>query len=56
MGEHGVNIANFTLGRKATGGDAIALLYLDDTPNVKAMESLRKTGMFQTVSALRFED
>ena len=55
MGEHGVNIANFTLGRKATGGDAIALLYLDDTPNVNAMESLRKTGMFQTVSALRFE-
>ncbi len=28
MGEHEVNIANFTLGRKDIGGDAIALLYL----------------------------
>ena len=28
-GEHGVNIANFQLGRNKPGGDAIALLYLD---------------------------
>jgi D-3-phosphoglycerate dehydrogenase len=55
MGEHGVNIANFTLGRKNTGGDAIALLYLDEAPNAAAMDSLRETGMFQTISALQFE-
>ncbi len=29
LGEHGVNIANFQLGRNRPGGDAIALLYLD---------------------------
>ncbi|TWH28611.1 MULTISPECIES: phosphoglycerate dehydrogenase [unclassified Aminobacter] len=28
-GKHGVNIANFALGRDRPGGDAIALLYLD---------------------------
>jgi len=30
FGDAGVNIANFHLGRNAPGGDAIALLYLDD--------------------------
>jgi D-3-phosphoglycerate dehydrogenase len=55
MGEHEVNIANFTLGRKDIGGDAIALLYLDCAPNQNAMESLQKTGIFQTVSVLKFE-
>jgi D-3-phosphoglycerate dehydrogenase len=55
MGEHEVNIANFTLGRKDIGGDAIALLYLDCAPNQNAMKSLQKTGIFQTVSALKFE-
>ncbi len=29
LGEAGVNIANFQLGREANGGDAIALLYVD---------------------------
>jgi D-3-phosphoglycerate dehydrogenase len=29
MGENGVNIANFTLGRAAAGGEAIALLYVE---------------------------
>ena len=29
MGRNGVNIANFTLGRAAEGGEAIALLYVD---------------------------
>ena len=28
-GKHGVNIANFQLGREQAGGDAIAMLYLD---------------------------
>ena len=54
MGEHGVNIANFTLGRGDVGGDAIALLYLDNAPKEKALEQLRATGMFQSVSPLEF--
>ena len=55
MGEHGVNIANFTLGRSDVGGDAIALLYLDYAPNKDALAALRATGLFQTVNPLRFD-
>ena len=55
MGEQGVNIANFTLGRKDTGGDAIALLYLDEAIPQKALQSLIATGMFQAVKPLAFD-
>ncbi len=55
MGEQGVNIANFTLGRKATGGDAIALLYLDEAIPQTALESLLATGMFNAVKPLAFD-
>ncbi|CTQ49538.1 phosphoglycerate dehydrogenase [Jannaschia donghaensis] len=54
MGENGVNIANFTLGRSDRGKDAIALLYLDDQPPAPVLDKLRATGMFQNVSPLRF--
>lgn len=54
LGSHGVNIANFTLGRSSVGGDAIALLYLDEDPNVEALQALRKTGLFETVATLEF--
>ena len=55
MGTNGVNIANFTLGRKASGGDAIALLYVDDAVPAKALGALQATGMFQQVRALAFD-
>ncbi len=55
MGEQGVNIANFTLGRKETGGDAIALLYLDEAIPQPALKSLLETGMFQSVKPLAFD-
>lgn len=54
MGEHGVNIANFTLGRKETGGDAIALLYVDNPIPETVLNVLRETGMFNSVSPLAF--
>ena len=54
MGENGVNIANFTLGRSDRGKDAIALLYLDDQPEAAVLDKLRATGLFQNVSPLRF--
>ncbi len=54
MGENGVNIANFTLGRSDRGRDAIALLYLDDQPPAPVLDKLRATGMFQSVAPLRF--
>ena len=55
MGENGVNIANFTLGRTAADGDAIALLYLDDQPPAGVLDKLMQTGLFQSVKPLRFD-
>ncbi|SDZ06069.1 D-3-phosphoglycerate dehydrogenase [Jannaschia faecimaris] len=54
MGENGVNIANFTLGRSDRGHDAIALLYLDDQPPQSVLDKLKATGKFQNVSPLQF--
>ena len=55
LGKHGVNIANFTLGRSARGRDAIALLYLDETPGEPVLEELRATGLFRQVRPLQFD-
>ena len=55
MGESGVNIANFTLGRKDAGKDAIALLYLDAQPPAEVLEKLKTTGMFQQIKPLEFD-
>ncbi|MCO4847020.1 MAG: phosphoglycerate dehydrogenase [Yoonia sp.] len=55
MGGHGVNIANFTLGRAGVKGEAIALLYVDDAVPEIAIDALQETGMFQQVKRLTFE-
>ncbi len=55
MGRHGVNIANFTLGRSHRGGEAIAILYVDDPVPEPILDTLRSTGMFQQVKALQFD-
>jgi len=55
MGENGVNIANFTLGRADKGSDAIALLYLDEQPRPDVLEELDATGLFKSLSPLRFD-
>lgn len=55
LGDNGVNIANFTLGRSERGEEAIALLYLDEQPPQKALDDLEKTGRFQQVRPLEFE-
>ena len=55
MGEHGVNIANFTLGRNKPGGDAIALLYVDAPVDPAVIALLTSTGMFRNVSPLAFD-
>ncbi|SNT21699.1 phosphoglycerate dehydrogenase [Tropicimonas sediminicola] len=54
MGENGVNIANFTLGRTEPGKDAIALLYVDEPVNDVVIGKLKDTGLFQNVSPLEF--
>jgi D-3-phosphoglycerate dehydrogenase len=55
MGEGGVNIANFTLGRSDQRGDAIALLYLDDQPPKAVLDKLAATGKFQQIRPLQFD-
>ncbi len=55
MGENGVNIANFTLGRSARGGEAIAILYVDDPVPASVIAKLEKTGMFRQVKPLAFD-
>ena len=55
MGENGVNIANFTLGRSDAGRDAIALLYLDAPAPAPVLDKLRETGLFQQVRPLVFD-
>ncbi|MGR3520373.1 MAG: NAD(P)-dependent oxidoreductase, partial [Roseovarius sp.] len=55
MGEHGVNIANFTLGRSDAGGEAIALLYVDVPVPDTAIAALHATGKFQQIRPLRFD-
>ena len=55
MGEHGVNIANFTLGRAKAGGEAIALLYVDAPVVPEVIGQLQQTGLFRQVRPLEFE-
>jgi D-3-phosphoglycerate dehydrogenase / 2-oxoglutarate reductase len=55
MGENGVNIANFTLGRSARGGEAIAILYVDDPVPESILDKLRDTGKFNQVKSLQFD-
>ncbi|TCS66235.1 phosphoglycerate dehydrogenase [Primorskyibacter sedentarius] len=55
MGENNVNIANFTLGRSAIKGEAIALLYVDDPVPAAVLDKLQSTGLFQQVKTLEFD-
>jgi len=54
-GKHGVNIANFQLGRNRPGGDAIALLYLDAPFPQPVLEELKSTGSIISAKPLRFD-
>ena len=55
MGKNDVNIANFTLGRAAEGGQAIALLYVDAPVSDLVLADLQATGKFNQVSRLEFD-
>ena len=55
LGQNGVNIANFTLGRSARGKDAIAVLYVDDEVPEAVLAKLRATGLFTQVRPLAFD-
>ena len=55
LGQNGVNIANFTLGRADEGGEAIALLYVDEVVEDCVISDLVSAGKFSQVSRLEFD-
>jgi len=55
LGENGVNIANFTLGRAAAKGEAIALLYVDEPVPASVIKKLHDTGLFNQIKPLEFD-
>jgi D-3-phosphoglycerate dehydrogenase len=55
LGHNGVNIANFTLGRADVGGEAIALLYVDEPVPAEARAKLAETDMFRQIKPLVFD-
>ncbi|RCL02955.1 MAG: D-3-phosphoglycerate dehydrogenase [Candidatus Tokpelaia sp. JSC161] len=54
-GRYGVNIANFALGRDRPGGDAIALLYLDESIPVDVLSKLLTVQGIKGVHPLEFD-
>lgn len=54
-GRKGVNIANFQLGRNRPGGDAIALLYLDEPFPEDLLAELRARPEIDSAKPLRFD-
>ncbi|WP_336055384.1 phosphoglycerate dehydrogenase [Nitratireductor sp. CH_MIT9313-5] len=54
-GKHGVNIANFQLGRNKPGGDAIALLYLDAPFPPEVLKELVAQEQVISAKPLRFD-
>ncbi len=53
FGKHQVNIAQMTVGRKAPGGEAIAVLNLDGTPPEEALKEVRAHPSISSVSVVK---
>jgi D-3-phosphoglycerate dehydrogenase len=54
LGEAGVNIATFNLGRDSAGGKAIALIGVDETIESPVLEKIRALPNVMRASLLRF--
>jgi D-3-phosphoglycerate dehydrogenase len=54
LGDAQVNIANFTLGRSAPGGEAIALVEVDGDPGEKVVAEISKLPLVKMAKALAF--
>lgn len=55
FGANGVNIANFQLGRNRPGGDAIAMLYVDDPVPEDVLDEVRKFPEILSAKPLVFD-
>jgi D-3-phosphoglycerate dehydrogenase len=54
LGDAGINIASFHLGRDAPGGNAIALAEIDSAPGDAVIEAVKALPNVMRVKALRF--
>jgi D-3-phosphoglycerate dehydrogenase len=54
LGNAGINIATFNLGRDRPGGNAIALLEVDDAPSEAVLEQIRHLPNVTRVKGLKF--
>ena len=54
LGDNGINIATFNLGRDQAGGNAIALIEIDEEPSEAVLEQVRTLPNVMRVKALRF--
>src|SRR5690606_40057756 len=54
-GDRGINIANFQLGRDQPGGNAIALLYLDEPFPADVLEEFRSRPEISSAKPLQFD-
>jgi D-3-phosphoglycerate dehydrogenase / 2-oxoglutarate reductase len=55
LGQAGLNIANFNLGRAAKGGDAVALVHVDDPVPAAVVAAVQALPQVIKVHALTFE-
>ena len=54
IGNLGINIANFNLGRAAPGSDAISLIEVDDAVSDKVLDEVRKIDGVVQAKRLQF--
>jgi D-3-phosphoglycerate dehydrogenase len=54
LGDAGINIATFHLGRSEAGGDAIALLQVDQAIDEKVLAKLRALPQVKQAASMRF--
>ncbi|MBI1403522.1 MAG: phosphoglycerate dehydrogenase [Porphyrobacter sp.] len=54
LGNHGINIGTFNLGRRAAGGEAVLLLSLDEALTPAVVAEAEKVEGVKTVTALAF--
>ncbi|WP_226574698.1 phosphoglycerate dehydrogenase [Acuticoccus sediminis] len=54
LGKAGVNIANFTLGRKEAGGEAICIIEVDGEPSADVLKTIETLPLVNQAKALNF--
>jgi D-3-phosphoglycerate dehydrogenase len=54
LGDAGINIATFNLGRDAPGGNAIALIEIDEEPSEAVLQQVRALPNVVRTVPLRF--